>query len=81
MSRHKKIYFDHYGLSEGDFIACEVCNKPAIDIHAIECDGMGGSKKGHKIENLIAVCRECHIDKGDKKQFKEMLKEIVKNRK
>ena len=81
MSKHKKIYFDHYGLSQGDYVGCEVCKSPAVDVHAIECDGMGGSKKGHVISNLIAVCRECHIKYGDKKQYKEMLNEIVSKRK
>ena len=37
---------------------------------------MGGSKFKDIIENLMALCRECHITYGDKKQYKEYLKEI-----
>lgn len=80
MSPHKKIYFDHYGYTEGDWIKCELpeCNKTAVDVHAIECDGMGGrpSKSTHVITNLIALCREHHIELGDKKQHKERLMRV-----
>jgi hypothetical protein len=34
---------------------------------------MGGSKEANNIENLMAVCRECHVKYGDKKQYKDML--------
>jgi 5-methylcytosine-specific restriction endonuclease McrA len=46
-----------------------------VDIHHIERRGMGGTKQD-KIENLMALCRKCHIEKGDKKQFKKELKTI-----
>jgi hypothetical protein len=36
---------------------------------------MGGSDKD-QIENLMAVCRFCHETFGDKKQFKQYLKDI-----
>jgi len=80
MSPHKGIYFKHFNLTPGDVILCEVCGAVAVDVHAIECDGMGGrpSKSTHKIENLMAVCRECHIKYADKKHYKDYLKEIHK---
>lgn len=37
---------------------------------------MGGSKKMDNIENLMAVCRECHIEYADKKQHIDFLNEI-----
>jgi 5-methylcytosine-specific restriction endonuclease McrA len=37
---------------------------------------MGGSKQKDYIENLQALCRECHLKYGDKKQYKEFLEEI-----
>jgi 5-methylcytosine-specific restriction endonuclease McrA len=39
--------------------------------------GMGGNPKGDKdlITNLQALCRACHVEMGDKKQYKEFLKE------
>lgn len=71
---HKKIYLDHFGYSEGDFIPCEVCTAPAVDIHHIKARGMGGSKFRDVVENLMALCRRCHIKYGDKKQYYEFLK-------
>lgn len=32
------------------------------------------------INNLMALCRDCHIKYGDKKQFKEYLNEVHKNK-
>jgi 5-methylcytosine-specific restriction endonuclease McrA len=52
-----------------------VCGKTAIDIHHIEARGIGGSKEADNIENLMALCREDHLKFGDKKQYKEFLKE------
>lgn len=77
MSPHKAIYFKAFNLSEGDFVACEVCSKVAVDVHAIEADGMGGrpSKSTHNILNLMALCRECHVKYGDKKQYKGFLQQ------
>jgi 5-methylcytosine-specific restriction endonuclease McrA len=37
---------------------------------------MGGTKEAENIENLQALCRDCHVKYGDKKQFKEYLKEV-----
>ncbi len=76
MRKHTKIYLENFDFDECDYIPCEVCGSPADDIHHIEARGMGGSKTKDYIENLQAVCRTCHIRYGDKKQYKEMLKEI-----
>jgi 5-methylcytosine-specific restriction endonuclease McrA len=35
---------------------------------------MGGTKKNDTIENLMALCRRCHLEYGDKSQHMEMLK-------
>jgi 5-methylcytosine-specific restriction endonuclease McrA len=39
---------------------------------------MGGSKSKDIIENLQALCRSCHIKFGDKKQYKDFLKDTHK---
>jgi len=70
---HTKIYFKHFGYDLSDFIPCEVCGRKAVDIHHIRCRGMGGSKEHDNISNLMALCRECHINFGDKKQHIEFL--------
>ena len=67
---HTRIYLKHFGYDVSDFVPCEVCGCQAVDIHHIEPRGMGGSKKADTIDNLMALCRECHIDFGDKKQHK-----------
>jgi hypothetical protein len=57
-----------------------VCGKTAVDIHHIEARGMGGTTTKDVIENLMCLCRECHLKYGDKKQYKEWLKDIHQER-
>lgn len=73
MKKHVKIYLDYFGYGIEDFIECEVCGKRAVDIHHIEARGMGGTDKEDAIENLQALCRNCHVEFGDKKRHKEYL--------
>lgn len=75
MKKHTKLYLSFFGYDESDFIPCEVCGHQAVDIHHIECRGMGGTKQADLITNLMAVCRDCHIKYGDKKEFKDFLKD------
>jgi len=56
MTPHAKIYFKHCNYSEGDFIPCEVCHYQSVDIHHIK----GRGKDKNMIENLCALCRDCH---------------------
>jgi 5-methylcytosine-specific restriction endonuclease McrA len=65
----------YFGFDTSDFIPCEVCGHKAVDIHHIDCRGMGGSEKDN-IENLMALCRICHIMYGDKKNYTDFLKDI-----
>ena len=76
MKKHTKLYFTYFGFDQSDFIPCEICGSQANDIHHIECRGMGGTKEPENIDNLQAVCRNCHIEYGDKKEYKEFLKEV-----
>ena len=73
MKNHTKVYLNHFGYIGDDFIPCEVCGSKAVDIHHIHRRGMGGSKDADKIENLMAVCRSCHIEYGDKTRYFELL--------
>lgn len=75
MKKHTKIYLEGMGYDATDFIPCEVCGSKAVDIHHIEARGMGGSKTADTIENLMALCRICHMKFGDIKIYKEMLQE------
>jgi hypothetical protein len=73
MKNHVKKYFEYFGYDTSDFIPCEVCGAKSVDIHHVEARGQGGSKLKDNIENLMALCRKCHIEYGDKKQWKEWL--------
>ena len=73
MKKHTQIYLQGMGYKTTDFIPCEVCGTQAVDIHHINARGMGGSKSADVIENLMGLCRKCHIEYGDKKQHKEFL--------
>jgi len=67
MINYKQLYLSSFRYGEQDFIPCEICGNRAVDIHHIEPKGMGGSKEKDHIENLIAVCRECHNKCHDNK--------------
>lgn len=73
MKKHTKLYLSFFGYDESDFIPCENCGAQAVDIHHIECRGMGGTKQAESITNLMAVCRSCHQKYGDYKKHKEYL--------
>ena len=84
MKNHTKVYLEYFDLSGQEFIQCECCDKPAVDIHHIQARGMGGSQQKDRIENLMALCRLCHIKYGDIQELKPMLTKIhlfiLKNR-
>jgi 5-methylcytosine-specific restriction endonuclease McrA len=60
-----------------DFIGCEVCGKRAVDVHHIHNRGSGGDPTGSKdvIENLMGLCRICHVKYGDKEEYLCFLQE------
>jgi len=80
LKKYTKTYLDFFGYDITDFVPCEICEAKAVDIHHIDCKGMGGSKEKDTIQNLMALCRLCHNLKGDKKQYINELKEIHNNK-
>jgi len=76
VKKHTKIYMQHFNYVLDDFIPCEICGARAVDIHHIHRRGIGGNPNADRIENLMAVCRSCHIEYGDKKEHLEWLQEI-----
>ena len=79
MQKYTKIYLDYFGYSISDFIPCEICGSKAIDIHHIQARSQRKDLE-NDISNLMAVCRICHTEYGDKKQFIEHLQKIHDNR-
>lgn len=73
MKKHIKIYLEHFDYDTDDFIPCEVCGSKAVDIHHIKARGMGGSNDKDTIENLMALCRMCHMVMGDNKKYMQTL--------
>jgi 5-methylcytosine-specific restriction endonuclease McrA len=80
MKNHTKVYLNHFGYGIEDFIPCESCGAKAVDIHHIEARGMGGDKKADNINNLMALCRQCHLVMGDTKTHMEYLKSKHKDK-
>jgi len=80
MKSYTKTYLKYFGYALDDFMPCEICGNRAVDIHHIDCKGMGGSKLKDGIENIMALCREHHIEYGDKKQYIDFLKDIHNQR-
>jgi 5-methylcytosine-specific restriction endonuclease McrA len=76
MKPHTRLYLESMNYDLSDFVPCEICGSKAVDIHHIEARGLGGTKAKDTIENLMALCRKCHIDYGDKKHLIDFLKEI-----
>jgi hypothetical protein len=78
VKKHTKIYLKGMGYDVTDYIPCEMpeCKRKCIDVHHIHRRGMGGSKDADVIENLIGLCREHHDLYGDRKEYKDLLREI-----
>ena len=75
MKSHTKLYLEHFEIMPYE-APCEVCGAMSVDVHHIKNRGMGGSKNQDRIENLMALCRDHHIELGDKKQHLQFLKMV-----
>ena len=73
MQKHVKNYMAFFGYGEQDFIPCEVDGVEASDCHHIIYRSQGGSDD---VENIIALCRNCHNAVHNYQITKEYLKEI-----
>ena len=58
MQNHTKVYFNFFNYDSSDTILCEMCEAKAVDIHHLE---KRNKIKNDFVENLIAICRNCHI--------------------
>uniref|UniRef100_A0A6M3KN09 Putative homing endonuclease n=1 Tax=viral metagenome TaxID=1070528 RepID=A0A6M3KN09_9ZZZZ len=57
MKKHVKNYFKYFGYIHQNEIMCENCGRLAVDLHHIE---YGRYKRDDSVENIIALCRDCH---------------------
>jgi 5-methylcytosine-specific restriction endonuclease McrA len=78
MKAHIKVYLKHFGYDTSDIILCENCGKTAIDIHHLKFRSQGGQDV---IENLMALCRECHFEvhNGTKIKTEDLVAKHLKN--
>ena len=60
---YKQKYLNHFGYGEQEFVPCEICNNESVDVHHLIYRSHGGTDD---IENLMALCRRCHIEKAHK---------------
>jgi hypothetical protein len=70
---HTALYMAAFGYWNADFMASELSGLPSNDLHHIVCRGAGSSKGKDRVENLMALTREEHIEYGDKKQYMTFL--------
>ena len=68
MQKHTKVYFDFFGYDESDYIPCEMCGSKAVDIHHLERRTRNKVTNDY-IENLVGLCRDCHINAENDKSF------------
>ena len=74
MKSYTRVYFKYFGYDESDFIACECgCGKKATEIHHLEARSIA-KKELNLIDNLCAVCRECHNRADQDRAFNQFLK-------
>jgi 5-methylcytosine-specific restriction endonuclease McrA len=78
MKAHIKVYLKHFGYDTSDIILCENCGKTAIDIHHLKFRSQGGQDV---IENLMALCRECHFEvhNGTRIKTEDLVAKHLKN--
>tara|TARA_R100000781_G_scaffold37026_2_gene26228 strand:+ start:1701 stop:2039 length:339 start_codon:yes stop_codon:yes gene_type:complete len=68
MQKHTKVYLDFFGYDISDTIYCEMCNSVAQDIHHLERRTRNKVTNDY-IENLVSLCRDCHINAESDKSF------------
>lgn len=70
---HTALYMLKFGYGDGDFIPSELSGLPCVDVHHVDCRGIGSTKEDDRIENLIGLTRDEHTEYGDKKQYMAFL--------
>tara|TARA_R110000772_G_scaffold113717_1_gene218035 strand:+ start:913 stop:1209 length:297 start_codon:yes stop_codon:yes gene_type:complete len=71
MKKHTKIYMAALGYDETDFMPCEITGRKGVDIHHIV-------SRENRIENLMLLTREKHVELGEIKSKMAFL--LIKHR-
>ena len=72
MKKHTKIYINSLGYDETDFMPCEITGRKGVDIHHIV-------NRENRIENLMLLTREKHVELGEIKSKMVYLLETHRN--
>jgi len=81
MKKYIEIYTNYFNIGEQDRFNCEYCcANNGSEIHHIKYKSRGGNDE---IENLIGLCKQCHLRSHNQLEpyitEKQLLK-IIKNR-
>jgi len=75
MKNYVKTYMKYFGYDISDFIPCEICGKKSSEIHHLEPRSIAKAKENF-IDNLMALCRECHDECGKSRSMNDTAKLI-----
>ena len=84
LPKHVQNYFEAFGLTIADTLICELCGKPAVDIHHVMYRSQFTKRSERDaVSNLVALCRKCHDDAHGpaSRDIRQQLKEIISKRK
>ena len=85
MKKHVRVYLKFWGYADSSFsqeqVLCDGCEaKFANDVHHLSRRGSGGSKKKDTPQNLVALCRNCHILCDGFKEYNEKVKDKLEKK-
>lgn len=80
MTRHYKIYSEHFGYMPGEAMVCELTGFVSRnnELHHIFPRGMGGRPSMDRIDNIMCIRHDLHGKYGDKTQYRDFLIEAHK---
>lgn len=88
VQKYIKTYTEFFGIGEQDVILCTNCGAVAIDLHHVFIKGMGGRKTYeydgktldiNGVENIISLCRSCHVKAHSGQLDREYLYKLQEN--
>ena len=79
MQKYAKNYLEYFGYTVADFIPCECCGSQSHDFHHIvprSKFGKNNKEEQDRVENVMALCRLCHVRYGQNKKYNDFLQEL-----
>ena len=79
MQKYTKNYLEYFGYTIADFIPCECCGSQSHDFHHIvprSKFGKNNKEEQDRVENVMALCRLCHVRYGQNKRYNDFLQEL-----